>query len=513
MSPKTLSNNKRIARNALFLYLRMLLTMAVSLYTSRVILGALGVEDYGIWNVVAGVVGMFSFLNASMAGCTNRFLAYELGRGDYERLQKVFSSSLTIHILIAALVLLLGETIGLWFLNEKLVIPPERMDAANIIYQMTITSCMLTITQVPYNAMIMANERMNIYAYVEMGNVCLRLAIVYALVHSPSDKLVTYGVLTLLVTFGIAVFYRFYCTFNLPACRFRLSMDKAIVKPMLGFSVWDLYGNASVMARTQGVNMLLNMFFTATMNAANGIATNVQGAVMSFAGNVLSAFRPQIVKTYANGEYAAMTRLIRRASVYTTFLLLVFTIPLLMEIDYVLTLWLKNPPPYASTLCMYVLLFNVFANLSTVLVSGVHATGFIKRSSFINGTLYLLVIPVSYLAYRMGMKAEWAYIFNLVAVCGGMTQNAFVLSRYVQEFSKRIFFTSTLMRMAACSLIATGLVLPLHFLMQSSFIRLCATFVVSSSVLSVLFYLFLFDNGERKFIRDKVRQVILKKLK
>lgn len=499
----TSQNNKRIAKNAIFLYFRMFFSMAVSLFTSRVVLQTLGVMDYGIWNVVGGVIAMFSFLNASMAGCTNRFLSFELGRRDYVKLQQVFSSALTIHILIALIILVLGETVGLWFLREKLVIPSDRMFAANIIYQITIISSMITITQVPYNAMIMANERMNVYAYIEIANVCLKLAIVYMLYISPFDKLISYGILTFTVTLLIMISYRVYCIKKLKSCKFKLSLDRSIIKPMLSFSGWDLYGNASVMARTQGVNMLLNMFFTSVMNAASAIATSVQGAVMAFAGNVLAAFRPQIVKTYATGEYETMVDLIRKASVYTTYLLLIFTFPLLLETDYILKIWLKTPPDYAATLCRYVLLFNVIANLSSVLISGVHATGHIIRSSFINGTCYLLVIPFSYFAFKMGMKAEIAYAFNIIAVCIGMTQNLFVLSKYVTILKKRKYFFNIILKYLIVGLITYFISELVRDMLSVSFKRLCITTLTTTTLFSVMTFFFIFNVHERNFAINK----------
>ena len=503
-------NTKRIAKNALFLYLRMFFSMAVTLFTSRIVLQTLGVMDYGILNVVGGVIAMFSFLNASMAGCTNRFLSFELGRKDYVRLQEVFSSALTIHILIALIIFVLGETVGLWFLHEKLVIPSDRMFAANIIYQTTIIGSMISITQVPYNAMIMANERMNVYAYIEIINVCLRLVIVYMLYISPFDKLISYGILTFIISILIMMTYRIYCIRKLRSCKFRLSLNKDVVKPMLSFSGWDLYGNASVMARTQGVNMLLNMFFTSVMNAASAIATSVQGAVMSFAGNVLAAFRPQIVKTYAAGDHTATAELVRRASVYTTYLLLIFTLPLLLETDYVLKLWLKTPPNYAAILCRYVLLFNVVANLSSVLVSGVHATGHIIRSSFINGTCYLLVIPFSYVAFRMGMKAEVAYAFNVVAVCIGMTQNLFVLNKYVPELKKLPYFVHVILRYILVGVLTYFLAEFLRDSIDPSLKRLCLTILVTTILLTVMTFFFVFNQQERHFAIDKISSLIRK---
>lgn len=483
----------------------MFLSMGVSLFTSRIILNTLGVTDYGIWNVVAGVIVMFSFLNSSMVGCTNRFLSFELGRKDLCKLQKVFTTSLNIHIFIAIIILILGETIGLWFLHEKLVIPENRFFAAEVIYQITIISSIISVTQVPYNAMIIANERMNIYAYIEILNVSLKLLIVYMLYISPWDKLITYGILTLVVSIIIAMIYRIYCIRKLSSCKYQFTFDKDIAIPMLTFSGWDLYGNVAIIARTQGVNMLLNIFFTATMNAASAIATQVQTAVGVFATNVLSAFRPQIVKTYANDEKIIMVNLIREAAVYTTYLLLLLTLPLILEIDFILLIWLKNPPHYASILCQYTLLFNLIANLSTVLVSGIHATGYIKRSSFINGTCYLLVIPFAYIAYKAGMEAYFAYFFNVVAVCIGMIQNMFVLNKYVPEFKKKSFTMTILLRYSIIAVITYTLVKLLQSYMSPSFIRLCFTIIIASCILTLLTYTFILNTQERNFIKMKFK--------
>ena len=507
MSTQISENNKRIAKNAIYLYLRMFFSMAVSLYTGRVVLATLGVMDYGIWNVVAGVIGMFSFLNASMAGCTNRFLSFEIGKKDEEGLQKVFSASLSVHLIIALVVFLGAETIGLWFLQEKLVIPADRVSASFFIYQVAVISSIVGIIEVPFRSMIMANEKMNVYAYVEILNTSLRLIIVYILTLVSFDKLKTYGVLNVCVGVSIFAIYFFYCNRNLRSCKTKLSLDKSIVKPMLGFSVWDLYGNASVVMRTQGVNMLLNMFFTATMNAASAVATSVQNAVMAFARNVLTAFRPQIVKTYAEGNHVVMVDLIRKASILTTFLLLIFTIPLLIETDYVLTLWLKNPPEYAAILCRWVLIFNVIANLSTVLVSGVHATGYIKRSSFVNGTFYLLVIPFSYVAYRYALPAEVAFVFNVVAVCCGMAQNAFVLSKYVVEFKKKVFFRDVVFKYTIVFSIDVLVVLCCRNQLEEGFFRLIVVSFLNVFLLSFLTVVFVANREERCFLLRKIKSL------
>ena len=483
--------------------------MGVSLYTSRVVLDALGVMDYGVWNVVAGVIAMFSFINTSMATATSRFMMFELGKEDKSGVQNVFSGACTIHLFIALLVFVLGETIGLWFLHNKLVIPEERMFAANIIFQITILSTMVSITQVPYNASIMANEKMDIYAYIEIANTCLRLAIVFLLIALPFDKLIVYGILTFAVTICVALTYRIYCSNKLYGCKYILTKEKTIVKPMLSFSGWDLYGNLSVMARTQGVNMLLNMFFSAAMNAASGIATQVQSAVMTFAGNVVQAFRPQIVKSYATGDYKRMSLLISKAAQYTTILLLLFTIPLCMEIEFILGLWLKEVPDYAAIFCIYTLVFNIFTNIAGCVVYGIHATGMVKRISMINGTLYLLVVPLSYLCYKFDGKPEFAYIFNIASVICGMLSNIYTLSLYVPEFQFKNFVYSVLFKTSFIAIVTIFFCFHTKECFESSFLRLILICCISSFLIALFTYYLIMSKAERQLIIAKIHSKII----
>lgn len=497
------NKSKRIAKNALFLYIRMFFTLGISLMTSRVILNVLGIEDYGIFSVVAGVIGMFSFLNASMSGATSRFLSYELESGSSASLQRMFSAAMTVHCFIALLVLILGETVGLWFLNAKLVIPEERIFAANVIYQFSIISSVITVTQVPYSAMIMANERMNVYAYVEMANIALKLLIVYMLLLISGDKLIAYGGLFLFITFLVSLTYRLYCIRHLSGCQFSWTTDKKILRPMLSFSGWDLYGNASVLMRTQGVNMLLNMFFGTLLNAASGIATQVQSAVMSFASNVLVAFRPQIVKSYAAGEYDRMTTYINKAAVYTTMLLLMFTIPLIAETEFVLTAWLREWPAYTAVLVRCVLLFNLFANLSSVVISGIHATGNIKRPSLINGTLYLSVIPISYVAYRLGFPPQSAFIYNIMAVVLGMLSNVWTLHSSVKSFSMRKY-VGALLKCMAVGGFAYGSTICVQILLTEGWIRLLCSILTSCVVIVLLGYSMVMSRSEKMWLKSKI---------
>ena len=371
----TTSNNKRIAKNTIMLYIRMFISMVVGLYTSRVVLATLGVEDYGIYGVVGGVVGMMGFLNASMSGATSRFLTFELGKGDKERLAKTFSSALIVHIGIAIVVLILAETVGLWFLCNKLNIPAERMQAAHWVYQLSILSAMFGITQVPYNAAIIAHEKMDVYAYVEILNVSLKLLIVYLLCIGNFDKLILYASLMLAVSILIMMVYRIYAIRQFPEAHFHWIWDKTYLRPLLSFSGWDLYGNACVIARQQGTNFLINIFYGVVFNAASGIATTVQGTISGLAFNIILAFRPQIIKQYAKGNVEDMSKLVGNAVCFTTILFGCMSIPLLLETHYIMKAWLGVIPEKSEIFCQILLIASFLGLLNNIWNTCIHATG------------------------------------------------------------------------------------------------------------------------------------------
>lgn len=320
------------------LYIRMFISVIISLYTSRVVLQTLGVEDYGIYGVVGGIVAMMGFINASMSGATSRFLTFELGRGDFSRLSKTFSSALLVHIIIAVIVLVLAETVGLWFLCNKLVIPEGRMVAAHWVYQLSILSSMLAITQVPYNSSIIAHEKMDVYAYVEILNVMLKLLIVYLLVIGSFDKLILYAILMFAVSVIIIMVYRIYCIRRFEECKFRWIWDKTFLKPIISFSGWDLFGNMAVTTRQQGTNFLINMFFGVVYNAASGVASTVNGILGMFSQNILTAFRPQIIKFYSVGSVQESVNLLYNAGKFATLLMVLIAIPFSFEMEYIMKL-------------------------------------------------------------------------------------------------------------------------------------------------------------------------------
>ena len=338
------ANNKRIAKNTLYLYFRMLLIMGVTLYTSRIVLNALGVEDFGIYNIVGGVVILFSFINNALSSATQRFLNFEIGRGDVLGTKRVFSMSLTIHLFVALFVVLLAETVGLWFLNTQMNIPTERMAAANLVYQFSILTVCISFVQIPYYASVVAYEKMSFFAYIAIIEVILKLLIVVLLIYVGFDKLRLYSILTFLVAVLVFVCYKYYCNTRLDLSRYKYFWDKILFSKLLNFSGWMLFGAAAGVSATQGVNILLNIFYGVTVNAAMGISTQVNSAVNKFVSNFQTAFMPQITKLYAIGDFEHLRKLIGQSSRFSFLLLFALACPLMLNIDFVLKLWLKTVP-------------------------------------------------------------------------------------------------------------------------------------------------------------------------
>lgn len=502
------ANNKRIAKNTLLMYFRMFITMGVSLYTSRVVLNVLGIVDYGIYNVVGGVVAMFAFLNGTLSGATSRFLTYELGSKNNERLVKVFSSSFTIHLGLAILIFIIGETIGLWFLENKLIIAEDRMFAARIVYQFSIISSMISVIKVPSTAAIIAHERMNVYAYVSIIEVSLKLLIVFLLVIGNLDKLILYSFLTLVVTIIVTSIYQIYSYRKFPECKLKISFDKEMMKPMLTYSGWDLYGNLSIMVRGQGINILLNTFFGSIINAASGIATQVQNSVTGFADNFLTAVRPQIVKNFAAGNIKEMQKLIFNSSKFSFIMLFLISFPLILENEFIMKLWLVKVPDYAIVFCQLSLINNLISIMFRTIMFSIHATGNMKRISFINGTIYILVLPVSYVLLELGFDPVTPFVVNIGLLIIGCISNLITLNKYIPEFSILEFFKKVITINLIIVFLGSILPLSIYLIMNSGFLRFL--FVGFTSVISVgisAFYI-----GIDNEIRNSIKSYVLKKL-
>lgn len=437
-------NTKHIAKNTLMLYVRMLIIIVVGLYTSRVVLNVLGESDFGTYTIVGGIVTMFSFLNSSLSGASSRFITFELGRGNLARLKSVFAGSVTVHIMIALIVLILAETVGLWLLETKLVIPDHRMPAARIIYQFSVLSCLIAITQVPYNAIIIAHEKMQVYAYIGIFEVLLKLGAVISLLFFNTDKLILYGVLICVVSFIVSLLYRWYCKRKFEECCFALTFDKKILYPMLSFSGWDFYGNFSVAVKGQGVNIILNLFFGTLVNAASGVAAQVQSVLASFANNFLLTIKPQVVKNYAAGQIDTMINLVMVSSKLAFVLVLFFSLPLIFENEFVLKLWLKNVPQHAVAFCQFSLILNLFSAMFTPILYSIHAIGRVRFMSMVSGTIYMLALPLTYLFLKMGGTPIVPYvlmIFIHLIVCFSYLWS---LKKELRVFPVRLFLKKVL---------------------------------------------------------------------
>ena len=408
--PTIAENNKRIAKNTVYLYIRMLLTMAVSLYTSRVVLNALGVDDYGIFNVVGGLVSMFSLLSGTMYVSISRFLTFELGKGNYSKLSTVFSTSINIQILFSLVTVILAETLGLWFMNCKMNIPLERMYAANWAYQCALISFVIGLISVPYHSIIIAHERMSVYAIFSIIEVLLKLLMVLLLLILPWDKLIFYALLLVILSVIMRIVYVIYCTKNFSESKYHLVFDKSILKEMGKFAGWNYLGSVAAILHTQGLNILMNMFFGVTVNAARGIATQVESAVVMLVNNFTVAINPQITKSYATGDKTYMYSLICKGAKYSYFLMLLASIPIIAEAPMILHLWLGNVPDYTVVFLRLTLIVVLLDTLSDILTMAMQATTNIKLYHIVVSAITLLVLPICYLCYRLGMPVFVGYI-------------------------------------------------------------------------------------------------------
>lgn len=506
---EVVENRKRIAKNTLLLYVRMAFAMIVNLYTSRIILKTLGAEDFGIYGVVGGIVTMFSFLNASMAGATSRFLTFELGRGNEQSLKETFISAFYIHIFLCVIIVFAAETIGLWFLNNKLVIPPDRIFASNWVYQLSILSMIISVTQVPYNASIIAHEKISVFAYVEIINVGLRLLIVYLLLLGNNDKLILYAVLYLSVSLLIAGIYRVYCIKTFNECKIKIIGCPKRVKSMLMFSGWDIYGNMCLLLRSQGVNMLLNMFFGPVLNAATGIAAQVQSASMSFSSNVLTAVRPQIIKSYAMGKYGSMNTLLIDTICLNFFLMLLICVPILAEIDFVLRMWLGIVPHYTDTFCSFLLLSNIFESASGALICAIHATGNVKKLSFYTGTVYILVLPITYILFISGLMPWVSYAIIALSIICNMFVNALILKGSINTFPLSSFIFRGFLKCILILISSYTIVRILHFFLEESWFRFVTSCILSTIIIATSGWFFLLPNS----IKTNINQIYKNRFK
>jgi len=503
------SNNKRIAKNTGMLYFRMLLTTAVSLYTSRVILNTLGVEDFGIYNAVAGFVIMFAFLNSAMASATQRFLAFEIGLVDKLQLRNVFSMSVNIHFLIALIIFIFAETLGLWFVNTQLTIPAERMTAARWVYQFSILMLMVNMVSVPYNAMIIAHERMNVFAWVSIAEVILKLFIVFMLQWFGFDKLKFYAVLMFGVALLIRLIYGIYCNIKFKESKFRFYWDKPLFKTLVSYAGWNLWGNSAGVIMGQGINVLLNIFFGPAVNAAYGIAYQIKGAVNNFVNNFQMALNPSIIKSYAANDLKYMHQLILRGAKYSYFLLFTLSLPILLETEIILKLWLKTVPEFTVAFTQLVIININIESISRPLMTAAQASGKIKLYQGVVGGLLILNLPVSYLFLKLGFQPEstlWVSIaISVIALFIRLKIISMLVKLEVLEYLKKV-----LLRIIPTTLTAIFIPILIITNLKDGFYRLIISILFSLICIGVSIYFIGLEKTERTFLKIKLKQVFAK---
>lgn len=499
-------NTRRIAKNTLLLYVRMLFSMLVSLYTSRVVLNALGVEDYGIYNVVGGFVAMFSIVSSSLSSSASRFITFELGRGDFERLKKVFSTSLSTQIALCLVIFVLLETIGLWFLNTHLTIPSERMVAARYVFQFSVAAFMVGLLSVPYNACIIAHEHMTVYAYMGIADVLLRLCIVICIAYCPyiTDRLIMYSFLLLLVGVLLQAIYVWYCRRHFLECRGKVCFHKAFFKEMGSFAVWNFIGCTAGLLKSQGVNILLNMFHGPVLNAARGIAVSVNTAVGSFAGNFMTALNPQITKSYAAADYDYMNKLVARGSRFSFYIMLLFIIPVVLETEFILKLWLKGYPGFTVAFVRLTLCLSLVDILSNTLITLQTATGKIRNYQLAVGGMLMMNFPLSYICLKSSFSPESVYVVAIFVALSCLMLRLSFLTRMVEAFSLTSFFKNVVANVAGISLLSFALPGTLCFFLPDGWLRFLIVLLVSFACTGLAVLYVGCSSSERKFIYGKI---------
>src|SRR5690554_2503108 len=469
-----MSTSKTIAKNTLLLYFRMFLVMGVTLYMSRIVLDQLGVTDYGIYSLVGGIVALFGFLNSSMSSATQRYLAFDIGKKDEEKLQKTFSVTLTIHIVIAILILIVAESLGLWYLNNKVVLPPDRLFAANVVYQFSILTALIGIIQVPYDSLIIAYEKMNIYAYISIVEVGLKLGLVFLLVIYGGDKLIAYAVMMFLVSLIIRIAYQVYCR-----SKYKFEYDKVYFKELISYSGWNLFGGIASVSRGQGINIVLNIFFGTVVNAAYGLTLQVQGAVNQIVISFQQAVNPQIIKTYSEGNIERMHKLIIQSSKFSFLLMLFLVTPFLFNTDFILNIWLKNPPEHLELFIQLSLITILIDSISYPFRTGIQATGNIKAYQIIVGSLQILTIPISSFWLYFGGNPEVVFYSIIILTFLSLLCRLYFIRKQV-KINLHIFFHQVVIRALIISVILYFFSIALNSInFESNWIKLLISIFIS----------------------------------
>lgn len=502
-------NNKRIAKNTILLYIRTFVVMLISLYTSRVILDALGVVDYGVYQVVGGVVAMFSVVSSSLSNAIGRFITFAIGKGDKENIKRIFSTSLTIQIVISLIVLILSEVVGMWFIETEMKIPVERLDAAQWVLHCSLITFCINLLSVPYNACIIAHERMTAFAYFGVFDAVIRLAICFCVKVSPIDKLIFYAILMALLALTMRIIYAVYCNRHFEESRVGAGFDKKIFKEMFGFSSWSFFNNTSFILNNQGVNMLMNVYFGVVVNAARGIAVQVENAVLNFVNNFTMAINPQITKSYASGDLTRMYSLICRGAKFSYFAMLFISLPIIIEAKLILDIWLVDVPEYSVIFVQLSLIMGMCDSIGNSGYTACMATGKIRKYSLIITSIACLEFPLAWAVFAFGALPEYAYytyiFIKILVLIVRMYLMQSMVGLKVEQYVKSVFIP-----VISTTIVAIAPSMVISYFLESGFIRLIIICLVSFLSVAVATLYIGMTKNERNVILSKCGSIISK---
>lgn len=503
----TTNNNKRIAKNTGLLLIRTLFVMFISLYTSRVILDALGVEDYGIYQVVGGVVAMFSVISASLSTAISRFITFEIGSGNMEKLKRIFSTSIVIQLTLIVIIFIVCEILGIWFMEAKMQIPPERLYAAKWVLQCSLFTFAVNLLSVPYNACIIAHERMSAFAYIGIYEAVMKLVICYLIIISPFDKLIFYAILLLLLSVSTRIIYNVYCNRHFEESRTKIVFDKAIFKEMIGFSGWSFFNNTASILNNQGVNMLMNVFFGVIVNAARGIAVQVETAVLQFVNNFTTAINPQITKYYANGDLQNMHKLVCRGAKFSYFAMLFLALPIIIEAEQILGFWLVDIPEHAVIFVQLSLVMGMCDCVGNSGYTACMATGKIKKYSIIITSIAIFEFPLAWIVFYIGAAPQYAYYTYIGVKIAALIARMFLLESMVglkvSTYIKKVFVP-----IFATSILAVILPTTLRYTMDEGFLRfIMVSFTSVVSTVIAALYAGMTKNERKVIINGLIKKI------
>ena len=512
MSQSDIRNTKNIAKNTVFLYMRSIVIMAVGIYTSRVVLQTLGVDDYGVYNVIGGFVAMFSILSASLVNASQRFISFEMGKAE-PQMNRIFCGTISIHLLLALIVFGALETFGVWFMDTQLNIAPERMTAANWVFQCSVLTFCINLISVPYNACIISHERMNIFAYFSIYEAFAKLGIVYLLWITGYDKLIVYAILMLAVSVSLRLIYGIYCKKHFEECNFHFIIDKPLFKEMMGFIGWNFFGSTAGILSTQGINILINIFFGVALNAARGLADQVNNAINTFVNNFMTAMNPQITKSYAAGDYGYMKSLMIRGAKYAAILYWLIALTFFIESDEILGIWLVKVPDYAPIFLRLTIIYSIFKSLAIPIYTGMLASGKIRNYQLIMGALNIMAFVLCYIFFVFGLGPEYGYISTIIIAVVQLFVRLKLISDIIPGFPKGLFFRDAILRALYVIFASSSIIYYLKNILTISnvYVEVLVMLLVSLAIVSCLAFVLALTKGEREKMVMVVRNQILKR--